>query len=271
MPWGSDSTNPNYIESVTSLKRKTKEDIRVDQLVPSQVLEDSGDTGIKQLLEYYYKFMNMNEFIYTETQTYVDTGVASGKAVFRIPDPNNDNNKFFGAKDGSGSTLKITQANGTETSITLNSTNWFISNGNELPGSLETSTNPYGKTVTITGLTAHNGLKATLTTPQTNWVRPGHIDGLNSHNVSATVYIKDDEWDAVGEWMWMNRHYYNGLAVLPFDGGSYTQAPFEEIDKQEYDRLFSYAKLIDLTQVIETEDNTNLQGEIACAGGVCEI
>jgi|13_taG_2_1085334.scaffolds.fasta_scaffold02280_7 ribonucleoside-diphosphate reductase alpha chain len=103
------------------------------------------------------------------------------------------------------------------------------------------------------------------------WVRPGHIDGLNSHNVSATVYIKDDEWDAVGEWMWMNRHYYNGLAVLPFDGGSYTQAPFEEIDKPEYDRLFSYAKLIDLTQVIETEDNTNLQGEIACAGGVCEI
>ena len=103
------------------------------------------------------------------------------------------------------------------------------------------------------------------------WVRPGHKDGLNSHNVSATVYIKDDEWDAVGEWMWMNRHYYNGLAVLPFDGGSYTQAPFEEIDNSEYSRLLKYANLIDLSQVVEMDDNTKLQGELACAGDNCEI
>ena len=103
------------------------------------------------------------------------------------------------------------------------------------------------------------------------WVRPGHIDGLNSHNVSATVYIKDNEWDAVGEWMWMNRHYYNGLAVLPFDGGSYTQPPFEEIDKPEYERLLKYANLIDLTKIVEIDDNTNMQGEIACAGGYCEV
>ena len=103
------------------------------------------------------------------------------------------------------------------------------------------------------------------------WVRPGHIDGLNSHNVSATVYIKEDEWGAVGEWMWMNRHYYNGLAVLPYDGHTYPQTPFEEIDKKEYYRLLEYAKKIDLTKVIETDDYTDLQGEIACAGGACEI
>ncbi len=185
--YGSDSENPNYIESVASLKRKTKEDIRIDQLIPSQVLEDAGDTGIKQLLEYYYKFMNMKEFTYVETQTYVDNGVASGKAVFRIPDPNLDNNKFFGAKDGAGSTLVITQSNGTEVSIPLNSTNWLISNGNELPGSLATSTNPYGKTVTISGLTAYNGLKATLTTPQTNWVGPGPSYIINAIEESMNI------------------------------------------------------------------------------------
>ena len=50
------------------------------------------------------------------------------------------------------------------------------------------------------------------------WVDKGHKDGMNSHNVSATINIKDDEWDTVGQWMWMNRHYYNGLAVMAHDG-----------------------------------------------------
>ena len=55
--YGSDSSNPSYLEKVTSTKRKTKEDIRLDQLIPSEILENSGSTGIKQLLEHYYKFM----------------------------------------------------------------------------------------------------------------------------------------------------------------------------------------------------------------------
>tara|TARA_R110000744_G_scaffold115958_3_gene216864 strand:+ start:3394 stop:5262 length:1869 start_codon:yes stop_codon:yes gene_type:complete len=103
------------------------------------------------------------------------------------------------------------------------------------------------------------------------WVRSGHVDGLNTHNVSATISIKDDEWKDVSEWMWMNRHYYNGLSVLPYDGGSYKQAPFESIDKETYDKLIVNLKKIDLTRVIEEHDETNLTGELACAGGTCEI
>ncbi len=103
------------------------------------------------------------------------------------------------------------------------------------------------------------------------WVRTGHKDGLNTHNVSATISIKEKEWDDVGEWMWMNRHYYNGLSVLPYDGGTYKQAPFETVTKKEYDEMVSHLSEIDLTKVIETQDNTNLTGELACAGGQCEI
>jgi len=103
------------------------------------------------------------------------------------------------------------------------------------------------------------------------WVRSGHREGSNTHNVSATVSIKEDEWDDVGEWMWMNRHYYNGLSVLPYDGGTYTQAPFETCDKKTFEELSKALRGIDLTQVIETTDETDLSGELACVGGACEI
>lgn len=105
----------------------------------------------------------------------------------------------------------------------------------------------------------------------TEWVKPGHLHGENSHNVSATVFLKEDEWKPVGEWMWKNRECYNGLAVLPFDGGSYKQAPFEEIGKSKYYAMEKLLKNIDLTKVKEIEDATDLKGEVACAGGVCEI
>lgn len=104
-----------------------------------------------------------------------------------------------------------------------------------------------------------------------HWVKNGHLDGLNTHNVSATISVKEDEWFHVGEWMWNNREYYNGLSVLPYDGGSYTQAPFEDITEETYYSLLGMLKELDMTQVIEQEDNTDLQGEIACAGGLCEI
>ena len=103
------------------------------------------------------------------------------------------------------------------------------------------------------------------------WVRNGHVDGINTHNVSATVSLKDVEWDFVGEWMWNNREYYNGLSVLPYDGGSYKQAPFETITEEQYNELVGTLNKVDLTQITELEDNTDLKGEIACAGGVCEI
>jgi ribonucleoside-triphosphate reductase (thioredoxin) len=103
------------------------------------------------------------------------------------------------------------------------------------------------------------------------WVKPGHRRGSNTHNVSATVSLKDDQWDSAGEWMWKNRDHYNGLAVLPHDGGTYVQAPFEDITKQKYDEMSKTLQGVDLTKVVELEDKTDLSGELACAGGNCEI
>ena len=103
------------------------------------------------------------------------------------------------------------------------------------------------------------------------WVRPGHIKGDNTHNISATISVKDDEWDEIGQWMWTNRDSYNGLSVLPYDGGSYVQAPFQEISMQKYHVLAKQMQDVDLTKVKEDGDYTDLKGEIACAGGSCEI
>lgn len=103
------------------------------------------------------------------------------------------------------------------------------------------------------------------------WVEPGHISGANSHNVSCTISLRDDEWNIVRDWMWVNKDYYNGISVLPYDGGSYKQAPFEEITKEKYEEMRNHLHNIDLTKVIELQDNTNLNGELACSGGSCEI
>jgi len=71
--------------------------------------------------------------------------------------------------------------------------------------------------------------------------------------------------------MWSNREYYNGLSVLPYDGGTYTQAPFEDIGEAEYNKMSKVLSDVDLTKVTETDDNTDLSGELACAGGNCEV
>ena len=103
------------------------------------------------------------------------------------------------------------------------------------------------------------------------WIRQGHRSGMNTHNISATVSIREHEWDAVGNWMWENKEHYNGLSVLNYDGGSYTQAPFEDITKEKYEQLMSTLHDIDLTKVVEYDDNTELAQEAACAGGACLI
>ena len=103
------------------------------------------------------------------------------------------------------------------------------------------------------------------------WIKPGHRSGNNTHNVSATISLRDHEWDAAGEWMWENKESYNGLSVLPYNGGTYTQAPFEDITEEEYNKLMKTLTSVDLSNIIETEDETDLKGELACAGGSCEI
>lgn len=105
----------------------------------------------------------------------------------------------------------------------------------------------------------------------TEWVRSGHRNGKNAHNVSCTISVQDSEWEMVGQWMWDKRDEYNGIAVLPYMGGSYPQMPFEDITKQEFDEMAADMRSINLTNVIEEEDNTDLAGEIACGSGGCEV
>ena len=136
------------------------------------------------------------------------------------------------------------------------------------------------------------------------WIKPGHINGDNTHNVSATIsidsnkyYLSDfgpdngyqffkegplttsekidcaetTEWEAVGAWMWKNREVYNGLSVLPFFGGSYQQAPFEDITEEEYNKRITSLTSIDLSKVTEVDDNVEFTQTASCAGGACEI
>jgi ribonucleoside-triphosphate reductase (thioredoxin) len=104
-----------------------------------------------------------------------------------------------------------------------------------------------------------------------DWVKQGHIKGQNTHNVSCTVSVRDDEWKIIGEWMWANKEYYNGLSVLPYNGGTYKQTPFEDCTKEVYDQMMATLKGVDLTKVIEIQDETNFGDSAACGGGNCEI
>jgi ribonucleoside-diphosphate reductase alpha chain len=104
-----------------------------------------------------------------------------------------------------------------------------------------------------------------------NWVRTGFRRGSNANNVSATVSIRQGDWKRVGEWMWENKASYNGLSVLPFDYGNYTQPPFEDITKEQFEELEKSLRALDLTQVYESDDGTEHTAEAACAGGSCTI
>ena len=103
------------------------------------------------------------------------------------------------------------------------------------------------------------------------WIKPGHKTGNNAHNVSATISLKDDEWEEAGEWMWKNRKSYNGLSVLNYNGGTYVQAPFTDCTEEEYNEKMKSLTSIDLSKVVELGDMTDLKSEAACAGGACEI
>ncbi len=126
------------------------------------------------------------------------------------------------------------------------------------------------------------------------WVKEGHRSGDNTNNVSATISINKDsyyaysegkfysenvkedpnaynEWEVVGEWMWDNKDTFNGLSVLPYDNGSYVQAPFEDISKEKYEELIKHLKDVDLTKIIEVDDETTHTQEIACSGSNCSI
>jgi ribonucleoside-diphosphate reductase alpha chain len=104
-----------------------------------------------------------------------------------------------------------------------------------------------------------------------NWIKPGHRKGANMHNVSATVTIKQDEWAAVGEWLYENKEYFTALSFLPEDLGTYKQAPFETITEEQFNEAVKSLNEVDLARVVEMSDNTALMESVACASGACEV
>ena len=192
--------SPGVLENNTSTLEGTKEDIRLDQLLPESIINDNEK--LKKFLEAYYTFMNMDEFIFTENETFTDR-VTDGQLRFRVADPKNENNKFFNDPTGANSTLTVLNnvTNQIDT-IPLDSRNVQITNGNELPGSLAGTTNQTGKTLSIKNtsvngislsdtvdhdsdsntaeVSKYEGAVATLVTPITNWVGPGPSYVMNT-------------------------------------------------------------------------------------------
>jgi ribonucleoside-diphosphate reductase alpha chain len=103
------------------------------------------------------------------------------------------------------------------------------------------------------------------------WICSGHNYGNNKHNVSCTISLKPEEFKECGEWMWENREDYTGISVLPYNNGSYVQAPFTDCTKEEFEEMYNHLVAIDLTQVVEHDDNTELKEQAACAGGACTV
>lgn len=104
-----------------------------------------------------------------------------------------------------------------------------------------------------------------------NWVVPGHRTGENTHNVSCTINYKPEEIDGLLKQLWDDRFQYAAVSLLPHSDSIYQQAPFEDCDKETFEKYNEMVQDIDLTKVLEMEDNTNRAEQLACAGGSCSL
>lgn len=106
----------------------------------------------------------------------------------------------------------------------------------------------------------------------TSWILPGHRSGLNTHNVSCTINYRPEEIEELRQKLWDDREAYAAVSLLPADDHNYLQAPFEGCDKETFEKYDAMVQEIDLTKVMEMEDNTNRAEQLACSGGgTCEI
>jgi len=105
-----------------------------------------------------------------------------------------------------------------------------------------------------------------------HWIKPGHRNGPNHHNVSLTVSYLPYERKEIIEWMVNNTDSWAGISLLPYDGGSYIQAPFEEISEFEFHQwVKKVPAVVDFGNIDFTDSVDERMGELACAGGACEI
>lgn len=95
------------------------------------------------------------------------------------------------------------------------------------------------------------------------------------HKPSATVNVKEDEWPEVGAWVFKNFDYLSGVSFLPYDGGIYKQAPYQELTKQEWEQWCSEHPTPDINwddlRLYEMTDATTGSQEYACSGNACEV
>lgn len=93
------------------------------------------------------------------------------------------------------------------------------------------------------------------------------------HKPSITVFVKDSEWMEVGAWVYKNWNYVSGISFLPFDGGVYPLAPYQEITEDEYKELQQKMPALDFDQLHKYEQTDCTVGgkELACHGGACEL
>ena len=97
--------------------------------------------------------------------------------------------------------------------------------------------------------------------------------GERGHNQSATIYVRDNEWEEIGQWVWDNFDKLTGLTFLPFDGGQYRLPPYQEIDQAEYEAAEKAMPDVDFDflGMYERSDRGNGAQELACRGGSCEL
>ena len=92
------------------------------------------------------------------------------------------------------------------------------------------------------------------------------------HKPSITVYVREHEWMEVGAFVWKHFDEMSGVSFLPYDNGTYKQAPYQECTEKDYkEALALMPKDIDWSAFKEEEDNTVASQELACTGGVCEV
>ena len=97
--------------------------------------------------------------------------------------------------------------------------------------------------------------------------------GERGHNQSATIYVREHEWEGIGQWVWENFDRLTGLTFLPFDGGKYRLPPYQEIDQAEYEKAQALMPKVDFSYLstYEREDRGEGAQELACRGGSCEL
>ena len=91
------------------------------------------------------------------------------------------------------------------------------------------------------------------------------------HKPSVTISVAEGDWPAVGAWTWDHFGEISGVSYLPYDGGTYRQAPYEECTEEEYEELKAKIPVVDWSQLRENTDNVEGAQMLACVAGVCEI